>query len=165
MPIRFLRKEGSIPSLTSLSRDNPLPVCVYNTEPLPTEPSHTDTLLVVETAVTTTPKDLFGTTTTELPTLDQCGQYRKLIWIAHRSSITAINYTLRARATNISGTPLGTGWRLIASGSFGTTGDDNSNWVRLDIPTTGEGFWDQYRIEVNIASGSLTLTSKIIGVR
>jgi hypothetical protein len=100
----------------------------------------------------------------ELPTLDGCGQYRKLVWLAHRASNTAINYTIRARATDLAGTPLGSGWQTLASGTFAADAA-NPNWVRLDIPATGDGYYDQYRIEVSVASGTVTLTSKIVGVR
>jgi hypothetical protein len=125
-----------------------------------------DTLLVVPTTVTTDAnRDLLGSTSTELPTLDGCGQYRKLVWLAHRASNTAINYTIRARATDLAGTPLGSGWQTLASGTFAANDPNNPNWVRLDIPSAGDGYYDQYRIEVSVDSGSVTLTSKIVGVR
>jgi hypothetical protein len=124
-----------------------------------------DTLLVVTTTVTTDAnRDLLGSTAAELPTLDNCGQYRKLVWLAHRASNTAINYTIRARATDLAGTPLGSGWQTLASGAFAAD-PANPNWVRLDIPATGDGYYDQYRIEVSVASGTVALTSKIVGVR
>jgi hypothetical protein len=91
-------------------------------------------------------------------------QYRKLVWLAHRASNTAINYTIRARATDLAGTPLGSGWQTLASGAFAAD-PANPNWVRLDIPATGDGYYDQYRIEVSVASGTVALTSKIVGVR
>jgi len=123
----------------------------------------TDTLLVATTTVTTDAnRDLQGSTSTELPTLDGCGQYRKLVWLAHRASNTAINYTIRARATDSAGTPLGSGWQTIATGTFAA---DGANWVRLDIPASSDSYYDQYRIEVSVASGTVTLTSKIVGVR
>ena len=138
--------------------NTPLPVEVRNNE--------LDTLLVVPTTVTTDAnRDLLGSTSTETPTLDRCGQYRKLVWLAHRASNTAINYTIRARATDLAGTPLGSGWQTLASGSFAADAA-NPNWVRLDIPATGDGYYDQYRIEVRLTSGSsYTLTNKIVGVR
>ena len=124
-----------------------------------------DILLVVTTTVTTDAnRDLLGSTSTETPTLDRCGQYRKLVWLAHRASNTAINYTIRARATDLAGTPLGSGWQTLASGTFAAD-PANPNWVRLDIPTTTDGYYDQYRIEVSVASGTVALTSKIVGVR
>jgi len=136
--------------------------------PLPVEarrPLPADTLLIATTTVDTTAnRDLLGSTSAELPTLDGCGQYRKLVWLAYRASNTAINYTIRARATDHNGAPLGAGWQTLASGTFATDAA-NPNWVRLDIPTTGDGYYDQYRIEVSVASGTVALTSKIVGVR
>jgi hypothetical protein len=124
-----------------------------------------DTLLVATPlTVDTTARDLLNSTAAELPTLDNCGQYRKLVWLAHRASNTAIDYTIRARATDLAGTPLGSGWQTLASGTFAAN-PANPNWVRLDIPATGDGYYDQYRIEVSVASGTVTLTSKIVGVR
>ena len=132
---------------------------------LPVDATAPDTLLVATTTVTADAnRDLLGSTNTELPTLDGCMQYRKLVWFAHRASNTAINYTIRARATDQNGAPLGSGWRTIASGTFDAD-STNPNWVRLDIPSAGDGYYDQYRIEVSVASGSVTLTSKIVGVR
>ena len=132
---------------------------------LPVDATTPDTLLVATTIVDATAnRDLLQSTSTELPTLDGCGQYRKLVWLAYRASNTAINYTIRARATDQNGAPLGSGWRTIASGTFDAD-STNPNWVRLDIPSAGDGYYDQYRIEVSVASGSVTLTSKIVGVR
>jgi len=132
---------------------------------LPVDATAPDTLLIVPTTVTTDAnRDLLGSTATELPTLDGCMQYRKLVWLAHRASNTAISYTIRARATDSAGTPLGSGWQTLASGSFAAD-PANPNWVRLDIPATTDGYYDQYRIEVSVASGTVVLTSKIVGVR
>jgi hypothetical protein len=157
MMIAYLGADGQI---VDVRESSPLPVRVSNAKPVPA-----DTLLVATTTVDTTAnRDLLGSTSTELPTLDGCGQYRKLVWFAHRASNTAINYTIRARATDPSGTPLGTGWQTLASGTFAAD-SANPNWVRLDIPATGDGYYDQYRIEVSVASGTVALTSKIVGVR
>ena len=143
-------------------------VVVSPSTPLPVRDTSgsVDTLLVATTSVDTTAnRDLLGSTATELPTLDGCGQYRKLVWLAHRASNTAINYTIRARATDLAGTPLGSGWQTLASGSFAADAA-NPNWVRLDIPATGDGYYDQYSIEVRLTAGSnYILTSKIVGVR
>jgi hypothetical protein len=157
MPVRFLKNASE---LADVSWETPLPVQVANAKPVPA-----DTLLIATTTVDTTAnRDLLGSTSTELPTLDRCGQYRKLVWLAHRASNTAINYTIRARATDSAGTPLGSGWQTLASGAFAAD-PANPNWVRLDIPTTTDGYYDQYRIEVSVASGTVALTSKIVGVR
>ena len=142
-------------------------VVVSPSTPLPVRDTSgsVDTLLVATTSVDTTAnRDLLGSTNTELPTLDGCMQYRKLVWFAHRASNTAINYTIRARATDLAGTPLGSGWQTLASGTFAAD-PANPNWVRLDIPATGDDYYDQYRIEVSVASGTVVLTSKIVGVR
>jgi hypothetical protein len=156
MPVRFLRNASE---LADVSMESPLPVQVTNARPVPP-----DTLLVATLTVDTTARDLLGSTAAELPTLDNCGQYRKLVWLAHRASNTAINYTIRARATDLAGTPLSSGWQTIATGTFDADAT-NPNWVRLDIPATGDGYYDQYRIEVSVASGTVALTSKIVGVR
>ena len=157
MPVRFLRNASE---LADVSMESPLPVQVANAKPVPA-----DTLLIAITSVTTDAnRDLLGSTSTETPTLDRCGQYRKLVWLAHRASNTAINYTIRARATDLAGTPLGSGWQTLASGSFAADAA-NPNWVRLDIPASGDGYYDQYRIEVSVDSGTIALTSKIVGVR
>ena len=124
-----------------------------------------DTLLVATTTVTTTPnRDLMENTNPETPTLDNCGQYRKLVWFFFRASDAATTYRILARATDIAGTPLGSGWQTLASGTFAAD-SANPNWVRLDIPSAGDGYYDQYRIEVSVASGTVVLTSKIVGVR
>jgi len=157
MPVRFLRNASE---LADVSMESPLPVQVTNARPVPP-----DTLLVATTTITTDAnRDLLGSTATELPTLDGCMQYRKLVWLAHRASNTAISYTIRARATDLAGTPLGSGWQTLASGTFAAD-SANPNWVRLDIPDAGDGYYDQYRIEVSVASGTVALTSKIVGVR
>jgi hypothetical protein len=157
MMIAYLGADGQI---VDVRESSPLPVQVSNAKPV-----LADTLLVATTTVTTDAnRDLLGSTATELPTLDVCGQYRKLVWFAHRASNTAINYTIRARATDHNGAPLGAGWQTLASGTFAAD-SANPNWVRLDIPATGDGYYDQYRIEVSVASGTVTLTSKIVGVR
>jgi hypothetical protein len=156
MPVRFLKNASE---LADVSWETPLPVQVANAKPVPA-----DTLLVVPTTVTDANRDLLGSTSTELPTLDRCMQYRKLVWLAHRASNTAINYTIRARATDLAGTPLSSGWQTLASGAFAAD-PANPNWVRLDIPATGDGYYDQYRIEVSVASGTVVLMSKIVGVR
>ena len=96
-------------------------VVVSPSTPLPVRDTSgsVDTLLVATTTVTADAnRDLLGSTNTELPTLDGCMQYRKLVWFAHRASNTAINYTIRARATDLAGTPLGSGWQTLASGTF-----------------------------------------------
>jgi hypothetical protein len=156
MPVRFLRNASE---LADVSWETPLPVQVANAKPVPA-----DTLLVAITTVTTTTnRDLMENTNTETPTLDNCGQYRKLVWFYFRTGNAATTYRILARATDLSAQPLGTGWQELATGTL--PGNANS-WGRIDIPSTGDGYYDQYRIEVYRTDGSnYTLTSKLIGVR
>jgi hypothetical protein len=156
MPVRFLRNASE---LADVSWETPLPVQVANAKPVPA-----DTLLVAITTVTTTTnRDLMENTNTETPTLDNCGQYRKLVWFYFRAGGAATTYRILARATDLSAQPLGTGWQELATGTL--PGNANS-WGRIDIPSTGDGYYDQYRIEVYRTDGSnYTLTSKLIGVR
>ena len=156
MPVRFLRNASE---LADVSMESPLPVQVANAKPVPA-----DTLLIATTAITDTPnRDLMENTNTETPTLDNCGQYRKLVWFYFRASDAATTYRILARATDIAGAPLGAGWQELASGTL--PGDANS-WERIEIPATTDGYYDQYRIEVWRTAGSnYTLASKVIGVR
>jgi len=157
MPVRFLRNASE---LADVSWETPLPVQVANAKPVPA-----DTLLVATTTVTADAnRDLLGSTATELPTLDGCMQYRKLVWFYFRASDAAITYRVLARATDHNGAPLGTGWLLLATGTL--PGEANT-WGRIEIPASSDGYYDQYRIEVQRTGGSsnYTLTSKIVGVR
>ncbi len=157
MPVRFLRNASE---LADVSWETPLPVQVANAKPVPA-----DTLLVATTTVDTTAnRDLLGSTATELPTLDVCGQYRKLVWFYFRAGGDATTYRVLARATDHNGAPLGTGWQELATGTL--PGGANS-WGRIEIPSAGDGYYDQYRIEVQRTAGSSNyfLTSKIVGVR
>jgi hypothetical protein len=160
MPVRFLRNASE---LADVSWETPLPVRVANAKPVPA-----DTLLVATTSVTDTPnRDLLGSTSTELPTLDGCGQYRKLVWFYFRASSANTTYRILARATDLSGAPLGTGWQELATGTLPGASDPNASyWGRLEIPASGDGYYDQYRIEVwRTAGNNYSLTSKIVGVR
>jgi len=157
MPVRFLRNASE---LADVSWETPLPVQVANAKPVPA-----DTLLVATTTVTTDAnRDLLGSTSTELPTLDGCMQYRKLVWFYFRAGADSTTYRVLARATDHNGAPLGTGWQEIVPATP-LPGDANS-WGRIEIPSTGDGYYDQYRIEVRRTAGSnYALTSKILGVR
>jgi len=156
MPVRFLRNASE---LADVSWETPLPVQVANAKPVPA-----DTLLVATTTVTADAnRDLLGSTATELPTLDGCMQYRKLVWFYFRASDAATTYRVLARATDHNGAPLGSGWQLLATGTL--PGEANT-WGRIEIPATTDGYYDQYRIEVWRTAGSgYSLTSKIVGVR
>lgn len=157
MPVRFLRNASE---LADVSWETPLPVQVTSAKPVPA-----DTLLITTATVDTTAnRDLLGFTNTELPTLDNCGQYRKLVWFYHRTGADATNYRILARATDIAGTPLAAGWQELVPPT--TLPGGANSWGRIDIPATTDGYYDQYRIEVQRTAGSnYTLTSKIVGVR
>ena len=138
--------------------NTPLPVEVRNNE--------LDTLLVATTTVTADAnRDLLGSTATELPTLDGCMQYRKLVWLYFRAGAAETTYRVLARATDHNGAPLGAGWQEIVPAT--TLPGGANSWGRIEIPSAGDGYYDQYRIEVRRTSGSsnYTLTSKIVGVR
>jgi hypothetical protein len=156
MPVRFLRNASE---LADVSWETPLPVQVANAKPVPA-----DTLLVATTNMFISgERDLLGNTSTELPTLDGCMQYRKLIWFYFREGAADTTYRILARATDHNGAPLGTGWLTIATGTL--PGGANS-WGRIDIPASGDGYYDQYRIVVERTSGSgYNLINKIVGVR
>jgi hypothetical protein len=124
-----------------------------------------DTLLVATTTVTADAnRDLLESTSTELPTLDGCMQYRKLVWFYFRAGAAETTYRVLARAADHNGAPLGSGWQEIVPATP-LPGGANS-WGRIEIPSAGDGYYDQYRIEVRrTAGGQYNLTSKIVGVR
>ena len=157
MPVRFLKNASE---LADVSMESPLPVQVANAKPVPA-----DTLLVATISVTTDAnRDLLGSTSTELPTLDGCMQYRKLVWFYFRASNADTTYRVLARATDHNGAPLGTGWQEIVPAT--TLPGGANSWGRIEIPSAGDGYYDQYRIEVQRTAGSnYLLTSKIVGVR
>jgi hypothetical protein len=157
MPVRFLRNASE---LADVSWETPLPVQVANAKPVPA-----DTLLVATTSVDTTAnRDLLSSTSTELPTLDGCMQYRKLVWFYFRAGADATNYRVLARATDHNGAPLGAGWQEIVPAT--TLPGAANSWGRIEIPSAGDGYYDQYRIEVWRTAGSdYNLISKIVGVR
>jgi hypothetical protein len=157
MPVRFLKNASE---LADVSMESPLPVQVANAKPVPA-----DTLLIATTTVTTDAnRDLLGSTSTELPTLDGCMQYRKLVWFYFRASSADTTYRVLARATDHNGAPLGTGWQEIVPTT--TLPGAANSWGRIEIPASSDGYYDQYRIEVQRTAGSsYTLTSKIVGVR
>ena len=156
MMIAYLGADGQI---VDVREGSPLPVRVANAKPVPA-----DTLLVATTNMFISgARDLLGSTATELPTLDACGQYRKLIWFYFRAGADATTYRVLARATDHNGAPLGAGWQELATGTL--PGDANT-WGRIDIPASGDGYYDQYRIVVERTSGSgYSLINKIVGVR
>ena len=157
MPVRFLKNASE---LADVSMESPLPVQVTNARPVPA-----DTLLVATLTVDTTARDLLGSTAAELPTLDGCGQYRKLVWFYFRAGGEETRYRVLARATDLSGVPLGTGWQEIVPAT--TLPGAANSWGRIEIPSAGDAYYDQYRIEVRRTAGdsNYSLTSKIVGVR
>jgi hypothetical protein len=157
MPVRFLKNASE---LADVSMESPLPVQVANAKPVPA-----DTLLVTTTFVDTTAnRDLLESTSSELPTLDGCGQYRKLVWFYFRTGADSTTYRVLARATDHNGAPLGSGWQEIVPATP-LPGAANS-WGRIEIPSAGDGYYDQYRIEVQRTTGNnYNLISKIVGVR
>jgi hypothetical protein len=157
MPVRFLKNASE---LADVSWETPLPVQVANAKPVPA-----DTLLVATTSVDTTAnRDLLGSTSTELPTLDGCMQYRKLVWFYFRAGADSTNYRVLARATDHNGAPIGAGWQEIVPATTLPGGANTHN--RIEIPASSDGYYDQYRIEVQRTAGSnYNLISKIVGVR
>jgi hypothetical protein len=167
MPIRFLRKDGTIPWLTSVSRENPLPVEVRNNEgsPLPTEPSHIDTLLVGDVSgVTNTAKDLLGSTDPETPTITQATPYKRFILYLFTFSAATVTVTLKGRATTTSGVPLNINWvTLYTSGNISTAAQ---SWYRVVLQASDGAplGGDQYRIELT-SSASQNISFSLKGER
>jgi hypothetical protein len=157
MPVRFLKNASE---LADVSMESPLPVQVANAKPVPT-----DTLLVATTNMFLSgERDLLGSTATELPTLDACGQYRKLIWFYFRDGAATTTYRVLARTTDHNGAPLGIDWQEIVPAT--TLPGGANSWGRIEIPASGDGYYDQYRIVVERTSGSgYNLINKIVGVR
>lgn len=148
MPIRFFKSQSQ---LVDVSPQSPLPVAVQS------QPAFSETLLVSVISVGTTARDLLNSTNAESPTLDRCASFRQVIWMGRKDGTADITYTIRARATDQSGNPLGDGWYEVATGTI--TGSANS-WFRVVIPETQTG-WDQYRIVVT-SSSTQTVYNKIV---
>jgi len=157
MPVRFLRNASE---LADVSIESPLPVQVANAKPVPA-----DTLLITTITVPTDAnRDLLDSPSTELPTLDGCGQYRKLVWFYFRQGADSTTYRILARTTDHNGAPLGTGWQELVPPT--TLPGGANSWNRIEIPASTDGYYDQYRIEVQRTAGNnYILASKIIGVR
>jgi len=156
MPVRFLRNASE---LADVSMESPLPVAVTNAKPIPADPL----LIATTTVTTTTGRDLMENTNAETPTLDNCGQYRKLVWFYFRAGSATTTYRILARAADLSGLPLGTGWQQLAQATLPGAANE---WGRIEIPSAGDGYYDQYRIEVHRTDGAnYTLVSKLVGVR
>ncbi len=176
MPIRFLRKEGSIPSLTSVSRDNPLPVRVYNPDALATENIAIDTLLYSTNlnptqATNASPNntDLFGNTDPNTATIVRAEIYRRFILTGWRSSTpnaTSLTVDLYARSTDPNGQPLnstGSGvWMPI--GSFSTPLTTSPGFFRLvlETPDTAPFGFDQYRIGIRKSTTDTIIVNLVL---
>ena len=155
MPVRFLKNTSEI---TDVTMESPLPVLVTNAKPVPV-----DALLIVTTTITSNIKDLLDSAIAEQPTVDGCGQYRRLVWFYFRTASAATSYRVLARMIDENGTPLGTGWQQLG---LSTLPGGANTWGRLEIPIDIEGYYDQYRLEIWRTSGEdYTLRSKLIGVR
>ncbi len=157
MPIRFLKNASEI---TDVSWEAPLPVLETSKE---RKLVQADPLLTsVVSADTNTNRDIRSNTAPEQPTLSHCTQYHTLIWTGTKSAASDINYIIEARSVDFSGTPIGSGWLQVATGTI--TGAANS-WFRVVITAPDGLYWDQYRIRVQVASGTNQIVSKITGVR
>jgi hypothetical protein len=166
MPIRFLRKDGTIPWLTSVSRENPLPVEVRNNEgsPLPTEPTSLDTLLYSTglsptQSATASPAntDLLGNTDQETATIVRAEIYRRFILTGWVSAAATLTVDIYARATDPNGAPLHTGgsgvWFLLGSPSAATTG---AGYFRIVLEAADGKFpgFDQYRFCIRTSAAA-----------
>lgn len=170
MPIGFLKRQGDKPLLTSVSRDNPLPVAVYQTQAgnIPTAPSDIDNLLwatdrVPTVAATSSPAhiDLLGNTDGETPTLVNAKDYRLFILTGWHPAPTGnptsmtLNAALWARSTDPSGAPLHLAgvnvWFKV--GDFTLSTRTSAGYFRAVLRVsdgTPLGF-DQYRITLNVS--------------
>jgi hypothetical protein len=134
---------------------------------LPVDATTPDTLLVATTTVTTDAnRDLLGSTSTELPTLDGCMQYRKLVWFYFRTA-QGHHHELphsRTRHRPCNGAPLGSGWQELAYRHAARRRDPagdaskSPHRRRLLRPVP-------HRSARTAGGSNYTLTSKIVGVR
>ncbi len=160
MPVQFL-KDGS--QIVDVSVQTPLPVSVREQVAEP----RVEVLWVGLTTVTTASggvsRDLNGSTGADDPTLVYVGEFRQFVWVGRKSSTTdALDYVIQARATDLTGNPLDTGWITIAQGTISAS----DTWFRVVFPSDGAGGFDQIRIGVSRTTGSdYTLQSKVWGIR
>ncbi|BCW95074.1 MAG: hypothetical protein KatS3mg018_0556 [Fimbriimonadales bacterium] len=146
-----------------LSADQLITVSPSSPLPITSNTITTPLLTSVVNADTNANRDILGNTSAEQPTLSHCSPYHTLIWTGVKSAASDVNYIIEARSTDInSGGPLASGWFQVATGTI--TGAANS-WFRVVITAPDGLYFDQYRIRVQVASGTNTITSKIIGVR
>jgi hypothetical protein len=83
--------------------------------------------------------------------------YNRLYWTGYALGSAPVNVNMRvlARAVDLSGAPLGSGWRPIGQATIQTP---PQRWFRVEIP---EGHWDEYRIEVRSATPRLVYSRVI----
>jgi hypothetical protein len=147
--------------------NTPLPVEVRNNEgsPLPTEPSNIDILLIGDVpGVTTTAKDLLGSTDAETPTITQATPYKRFILYLYTPSAATVTVTLKGRATTPSGVPLNVNWlTLYTSGNISTAA---GGWYRVVLQASDGAplGGDQYRIELT-SSANQTISFSLKGER
>jgi len=103
-------------------------------------------------------RDLRGNASAAIPTVEQCLPYRQLIWQGYKSGSAPLNFSIRARATDLMGMPLNFNWRILMTGTINTP---PNQWFRITIP---EGYWDQYRVELTSPSPQ-QVYSRLLGVR
>ncbi|GIV05287.1 MAG: hypothetical protein KatS3mg016_0862 [Fimbriimonadales bacterium] len=157
MPIRFLKNASE---MADVSMESPLPVLETSKE---RKLVQADPLLTsVISADTNANRDILGNTSAEQPTLSHCSPYHTLIWTGVKSAASDVNYIIEARSTDFDGKPIASGWFQVATGTI--TGAANS-WFRVVITAPDGLYFDQYRIRVQVASGTNSITSKITGVR
>ena len=83
--------------------------------------------------------------------------YDRLYWTGYALGSAPVNVNMRvlARMVDLSGVPLGSGWRPIGQATIQTP---PMRWFRVEIP---EGHWDEYRIEVRSATPRLVYSRVI----
>ncbi len=175
MPLKFLKQRGSQPLLTSVSVENPLPVQVFNTDTIPTEPVGIDTLFYGSTFTPTqnttaapSNTDLANNTDPDTPTITNASAYRRFILVGYASGAIDLTIDLYARATDPFGAPLHTSgsgvWFLVGSASVSLTA---AGYFRL-VLQTADGTplgWDQYRICARRGTASANITPVLRGER
>jgi hypothetical protein len=145
MPISFRRDRQSI----TVSADNPLPVTISQQQgaSVPTQPSNIDTLIIGYVGADTTVRDLLSNTGSEAPTLSNASIYRRFILTFFKEGTAEVTVTLKGRAADASGNPLGAGWATITTVS--TTGAAGGHYRLVLQASDGAPLgYDQYRIEI-----------------
>lgn len=161
MPTRFLKRDGTKLSLTSVSRENPLPVAIISA---PQEsPSITlDTLLTGELLIDSTnpTKDLLGNTGqgTNIPTFTNASPYKRfiLVFLKQTDSTNTLTVRLLGRISDAAGNDAYDGWLELSNLSTNA----NNAWVRMVLePADGKPLGcDIYRVEVSLTAGTASHT-------